>query len=84
MVWLMTVPSPQIDDGLVIPPGVSIPLEVDLSLHAVPAIVLLIDLLLLSPPWSITTVQAFGLSGTLAVAYWFWVELCFQHNGWYV
>lgn len=58
--------------------------ELDISMHAVPAIVLLIDLLLLSPPWTITVLPALGLSGGIAFGYWFWVERCFQHNGWCV
>lgn len=56
----------------------------DLSLHATPSVVLLADLLLLSPPWTIKPIPALSLSGALAVAYWFWVELCFAHNGWWV
>ena len=55
----------------------------DFSFHAVPAIMMLIDLLFLSPPWTITVVPALAISGTIAFGYWFWVEQCFQHNGWY-
>lgn len=57
--------------------------SVDLSFHAVPAIVMLIDLLLLSPPWTITIFPAIGLSSTIAFGYWFWIERCYAHNGWY-
>ncbi|KAI9369301.1 hypothetical protein BJX61DRAFT_536522 [Aspergillus egyptiacus] len=56
---------------------------VNISFHAIPSIVFLIDLLFLSPPWTISIGPALGLSGTIAVGYWFWVERCFQHNGWY-
>lgn len=57
---------------------------IDISMHAVPAVVLLLDLLLLSPPWTITVVPALGLSGVIAMFYWFWIEHCYQHNGWSV
>jgi len=35
-------------------------MRADLSFHAVPAIVLAIDLLFLSPPWTIEALPAFG------------------------
>lgn len=72
-----------IDTRLVIPDWAYIPLNADLSFHAVPAIVMLIDLLLLSPPWTITIFPAIGLSSTIAFGYWFWIERCYAHNGWY-
>ncbi|KAH8431963.1 uncharacterized protein LDX57_009611 [Aspergillus melleus] len=72
-----------IDERLVIPAWAVIPLSADVSFHAVPSIVLLIDLLLLSPPWTITIVPALGLSSTIAFGYWIWIEHCFAHNGWY-
>jgi len=73
-----------IDPKLVLPEWAPIlPFSVDLGLHAVPAIVLLIDILLFSPPWTITTLPAVGLSATIAVVYWFWVEACYAKNGFY-
>ncbi|KAJ6027678.1 hypothetical protein N7499_001137 [Penicillium canescens] len=72
-----------IDERLVIPEWVVIPLHADIGFHAVPSVVLLIDLLLLSPPWTISIFPALGLSGTIAFGYWFWIEQCFFHNGWY-
>lgn len=54
----------------------------DLGFHAVPSIVMLVDLLLLSPPWTISALPSLGLSGTIAFGYWFWVEQCFSYNGW--
>lgn len=45
---------------------------------------MLVDLLFLSPPWTITILPSLGLSGTIAFGYWFWVERCFKYNGWYV
>ncbi|KAF2141746.1 uncharacterized protein K452DRAFT_287706 [Aplosporella prunicola CBS 121167] len=55
----------------------------DLSLHAAPALLLGIDVLALSPPWALKPLPALGLSSAVAVAYWFWVEQCFLHNGYY-
>ena len=60
---------------------VSVDHYLDINMHAVPTLLLLADLLLFSPPWTITSLPALGLSGTLAVAYWFWVEHCFKYNG---
>ncbi|KAL5336295.1 hypothetical protein BJX70DRAFT_409952 [Aspergillus crustosus] len=56
---------------------------VHISFHAIPSIVFLIDLLFLSPPWTITIGPALALSSAIAVSYWFWVERCFALNGWY-
>lgn len=56
----------------------------DLGFHAVPGLALVLDLLLFSPPWTITAMPSFGLSTTIAFAYWFWVEQCYSYNGWYV
>jgi hypothetical protein len=56
----------------------------DISFHATPSVVMLIDLLLLSPPWTITVLPALGLSSTIAFGYWFWIEQCFSQNGWFV
>ena len=55
----------------------------DISFHAIPSIVFLIDILFLSPPWTITIGPALALSSGVAVSYWFWVERCFALNGWY-
>lgn len=54
----------------------------DLGFHAVPSIVMLVDLLLLSPPWTISALPSLGLSSIIAFGYWFWVEQCFSYNGW--
>ncbi|KAF2669509.1 hypothetical protein BT63DRAFT_455491 [Microthyrium microscopicum] len=55
----------------------------DIGFHLVPSIVMLIDILFLSPPWTIATVPAIGLSSIIAIVYWFWVEECAKHNGFY-
>jgi hypothetical protein len=72
-----------IDERLVVPDWAYIPMHADISFHAIPAIVLLIDLLLLSPPWTISIVPALGLSSTIALGYWIWIERCYKYNGWY-
>ena len=72
-----------IDKELVIPKEFQLGLLPDISFHAIPAIVLSIDYLLLSPPWTISFRQALSLSIAFAFAYWFWVEHCYRHNGWY-
>lgn len=56
--------------------------KIDISFHAIPSIVMLVDLLLLSPPWTISVLPSLGLSGAIAFGYWFWVERCFSYNGW--
>lgn len=55
----------------------------DLGFHLVPSAVMLIDVMFFSPPWTISTLPAIGLSSTIAVTYWFWVEECQKHNGYY-
>ncbi|KAL6716168.1 hypothetical protein ACLMJK_005734 [Lecanora helva] len=71
------------DRNLVIPEWAQLPFQADISFHAVPSLVLTLDLLFLSPPWTISTIGAMGLSTFLAFSYWFFVEQCFQHNGFY-
>ena len=56
----------------------------DIGFHAMPALMLTIDLLFFSPPWTIAALPAMGVSAVLAFSYWFWVELCYRQNGWYV
>jgi FAR-17a/AIG1-like protein len=48
-----------------------------------PAIMLTLDLVLLSPPWTIRAYSSMAISMTLALTYWGWVEYCFSQNGWY-
>jgi hypothetical protein len=69
-----------IDKTLVVPPEIHIAPVADWGFHAMPAILLTIDLLFLSPPWTIHALPAMGLSSTLAVLYWAWVEQCYKHN----
>jgi len=72
-----------IDESLVVPESAKIPLYADASFHVVPSVVTLVDLLLFSPPWTITAVPALALSSAIAFGYWFWIEKCYQHNDWY-
>ncbi|TVY40705.1 UPF0641 membrane protein [Lachnellula subtilissima] len=72
-----------IDKTLVIPPEIYIDPYADVGFHAMPAILLTVDLLFLSPPWTIHAIPAMGLSSAIAVGYWAWVEHCFKHNGFY-
>jgi len=72
-----------IDKTLVVPPELEIDMLNDLMFHAFPAIFLFVDLMLLSPPWTIKPLPAFTLAGTLAVTYWFWIDTCYRNNGFY-
>jgi len=73
-----------IDKRLVIPPEIQLSPLADVGFHLIPAVVLTMDLLLFSPPWTIHAIPAMGLSSVLAFAYWGWVEHCYKHNGWHV
>jgi len=73
-----------IDVRLVLPDWAPrLALETDLSFHAVPAISLIIDLLLFSPPYGISALPTLALSSFIAISYWFWTEECYRHNGFY-
>jgi len=60
-----------------------IPLSVDVSLHAVPAISLLLDFLFFERKYSKKAAYALGpvLALAYAVGYGWWVEYCAKHNG---
>ncbi|CBX90255.1 hypothetical protein LEMA_P063810.1 [Plenodomus lingam JN3] len=79
-----------IDDNLVVPPDLPFPpFLYDLGFHLVPAIVLTLDSLLLSPPWPSMPMNPqaplimLATSTSIAFAYWYWIELCYSHNGFY-
>lgn len=72
-----------IDPELVVPKELALPLPSDMSFHLVPTVMLLTDLLLLSPPWTIGALPAMLLSLSIAFTYWFWIELCYSKNGFY-
>ena len=42
-----------------------------------------VDYVFFSPPWRITLRGSLILTTSIAFAYWYWVEICYQHNGWY-
>lgn len=71
-----------IDKSLVFPPDAQLDLLPDIGFHAAPGIFLTLDLLFLSPPWTINGFAAMALSQTLAFLYWYWVEYCYRQNGW--
>jgi len=70
-----------IDKKLLVPPEIEIAPWADVGFHAMPSILLTVDLLLLSPPWTIRAAPAMALSLAIAVGYWAWVEHCYSHNG---
>ena len=71
-----------IDINLVLPPWAPrLATSADLGFHAIPAIGLVVDLLLFSPPYAISALPALALSSAIAVVYWFWVEACYARNG---
>ncbi|EGX51041.1 hypothetical protein TWF569_000958 [Orbilia oligospora] len=51
--------------------------------HLFPALLMFLDLVLLSPPWTIKALPAFGLSSSIAIGYWMWVNYCYSFNGFY-
>ncbi|KJX92978.1 integral membrane protein [Zymoseptoria brevis] len=55
----------------------------DMSFHGAPSSLLVLDLLLFSPPYAIAFLPAFGLSAVIAFGYWFWIERCYQFNKFY-
>ncbi len=71
-----------IDKKLVVPPGHEIPFVPDFGFHAVPAILLTIDLMLLSPPWPVRTYGTMMIGPIFVFVYWAWIELCFSVVGW--
>ncbi|KAF2790710.1 hypothetical protein K505DRAFT_377341 [Melanomma pulvis-pyrius CBS 109.77] len=79
-----------IDPALVVPPDLPmLPLATDIGFHFVPAALLTLDNILLSPPWPTRPISPHAplitlvLSTSLAFLYWFWIEHCYTHNGFY-
>ncbi|KAK1071118.1 hypothetical protein LTR74_003499 [Friedmanniomyces endolithicus] len=73
-----------IDPKLVLPSWQPpLPVSVDLSFHAVPALALVADLLFFSPPYTVAFLPAFGLSSCIAFGYWLWIERCYHYNRFY-
>lgn len=60
-----------------------IPFTFDAGMHLAPAVLLAIDLLFFSPPYTIAAAPALILTTSLAFAYWYWIEQCFSVNGFY-
>ncbi|KAF2740497.1 hypothetical protein EJ04DRAFT_508014 [Polyplosphaeria fusca] len=79
-----------IDTSLVIPPDLPmLPVLADFGFHLFPALLLAADVVLLSPPWptSPTNPNASAImltaSTMISFSYWYWIELCYSHNGFY-
>ncbi|KAG0643392.1 FAR-17a/AIG1-like protein [Tuber brumale] len=69
-----------IDRDLVVPPDMRLDPFVDMGFHLFPALLLLIDVLLLSPPWAFTFLPALLIPSGIATGYWVWLEHCFSVN----
>ncbi|OSS53447.1 hypothetical protein B5807_01563 [Epicoccum nigrum] len=79
-----------IDTGLVVPPDMPLPpLGADLCFHFVPAVVLALDAILLSPPWPSSPMNpqapllTLGTSTGFVFAYWWWIVCCFSSSAAY-
>ncbi|OAA48641.1 FAR-17a/AIG1-like protein [Metarhizium rileyi] len=72
-----------IDTSLIVQPGFELTIWVDLGFHLAPAVLLAVDTILFSPPWTISAHGVMSLSIVFAFSYWYWVEVCFSKNGWY-
>ncbi|CAN6600241.1 hypothetical protein TRVA0_001S08570 [Trichomonascus vanleenenianus] len=74
-----------IDASLLVDPEIGIvpPLWLDMSMHAAPALVLLMDVVFYGERWSLPTVKAIPMFGALSVGYWIWVHHTFSKNGFF-
>ncbi|KAJ6446059.1 FAR-17a/AIG1-like protein [Purpureocillium lavendulum] len=72
-----------VDPELLVDGDFALPLAADVGFHLAPAVFLTLDLVLLSPPWTVPAYGVMSLSTVFAFGYWYWVELCFSKNGWY-
>lgn len=70
------------DKSFVMAPGHEVPFIPDFGFHAVPAIFLTLDVMLLAPAWTVDASSATALGSLVAFSYWGWVEYCFSQNGW--
>ena len=73
-----------VDPELLFVGELTLPLTADVGFHLAPAVFLTLDLVLLSPPWTVPAYGVMSLSTVFAFGYWYWVELCFSKNGWCV
>jgi hypothetical protein len=70
-----------IDKTKVVPPGHGIALLPNLGLHAVPAIMLTLDMLA-GPVWPIKASTVHVLDTMFFLLYWAWLEYCYSFNKW--
>jgi hypothetical protein len=69
-----------VDKNLLVKEGYSLPVVPDLCYHAMPAVVLTLDVVFLSPPSTVTVAQMLRTAGGLAVVYWVWIEHTYTMN----
>jgi hypothetical protein len=69
-----------IDGKLLVPPDLPLPPAIyDIGFHLVPAVVLALDYILLSPPWPTTPMNesapiiTLSISTVIAFGYWIWI-----------
>jgi hypothetical protein len=74
-----------VDTSLVVPPDMVLPpLGADLAFHLIPAVVLAVDAVLLSPPWPSSPMNpqapllTLAVSTSIAFAYWWWIVSSFR------
>lgn len=73
-----------VDKRLVVPPGHEVPFLVDVGFHAMPTALLTLDLLFLSPPWTIRPGESLALGAVSTASYFAWLEYCYTRNKWYI
>jgi hypothetical protein len=70
-----------LDKDKVNPPTYGITLIPNLGFHAVPAVMLILDMLA-GPTWMINTRAIIILDAAFFFLYWMWLEYCYSHNKW--
>ncbi|KAK9368964.1 FAR-17a/AIG1-like protein [Lipomyces kononenkoae] len=60
-----------------------LPLQIDVGLHAAPAVVLLIDFLCFSSNWTVSPVAVLAFYFSAGVGYWAWVHKTYSINNYF-
>lgn len=60
-----------------------LPLNLDLCIHIIPAVVLLVDLLLFNKGFKRSPIHILAIY-VFALAYYYWVNICYEENGHWV
>jgi hypothetical protein len=73
------------DPMLLVNPAIQkrLPLFLDVSLHMLPAVFGLFDVLLFNPVWTVTISSVLKGYTMFAVGYWIWVHHTFSQNGYF-